>query len=154
LRYLKLYILTLLFISLLNSCNQKESLKVSSDTITSKFTEQQQDSLKEIYLENGAWQTDVYSQDWQKEIDKGLQVDSTLAYFWQQKAMPLFKQSKYEVGMPFIDKAVKYNPERWQIYRAFIKCIFSKQYKDAIIDFKDYQETYGYGFVMDHSYNF
>jgi len=154
LRYLKLPLLTILFISTLNSCNQKEELKNSNEKTVSKFTEKQQDSLKEIYLKNGAWQTDVYSQEWQNEIDKGLEVDSTLAYFWQQKAMPLFKQSKYEIGMAFIDKAVKYNPEKWQNYRAFIKCIFSKQYKDAIIDFQDYQETYGYGFVMDHSYDF
>ena len=153
-RYLKLPLLTLLFISTLNSCNQKEELKNSNEKTVSKFTEKQQDSLKEIYLKNGAWQTDVYSQEWQNEIDKGLEVDSTLAYFWQQKAMPLFKQSKYEIGMTFIDKAVKYNPEGWQNYRAFIKCIFSKQYNDAIIDFQDYQETYGYGFVMDHSYDF
>ena len=153
-KYLKLPLLTLLFISTLNSCNQKEELKNSNEKSVSKFTEKQQDSLKEIYLKNGAWQTDVYSQEWQNEIDKGLEVDSTLAYFWQQKAMPLFKQSKYEIGMTFIDKAVKYNPERWQNYRAFIKCIFSKQYKDAINDFQDYQETYGYGFVMDHSYDF
>lgn len=108
----------------------------------------------DIYLKNGAWKKDMYSQDWQNEINKGLEVDSTIAYFWQQKAMPLFKQSKYELGMPFIDKAVKYNPKKWQDYRAFIKCIFSKEYKEAIKDFKNYQEKYGYGFVMDHSYNF
>ncbi|WP_232224159.1 tetratricopeptide repeat protein [Gillisia sp. CAL575] len=154
LRNLKLYFLTLLFISTLNSCKQEENLKLSSEKTIPQFTEKQQDSLKDIYLNNGAWLTDVYSQDWQNEIDKGLKVDSTIAYFWQQKAMPLFKQGKYEVGMTFIDKAVKYNPERWQRYRAFIKCIFSKQYKDAIIDFTDYQETYGYGFEMDHSYDF
>ena len=118
------------------------------------FNQKQQDSLVDIYLKNGAWKKDTYSQDWQNEIDKGLKVDSTIAYFWQQKAMPLFKQSKYELGMPFIDKAVKYDPKKWQDYRAFIKCIFSKEYKNAIEDFKNYQEKYGYGFVMDHSYNF
>ncbi len=136
------------------SCHQEEGLKTPKEELVAKFTQKQQDSLIEIYLEKGAWKHDPYSQEWQKEIDKGLKVDSTLAYFWQQKAMPLFKQSKYELGMPFIDKAVKYNPKRWQDYRAFIKCIFSKQYQDAIDDFKDYQEKYGYGFVMDHSYNF
>jgi hypothetical protein len=31
-----------------------------------------------------------------------------------------FKAKKYEVGMKYLDKAVKYNPERWQSYRAFI----------------------------------
>ena len=143
----------LLSLTLIN-CNRAKADRAFEERSVSKFSEEQQDSLIDKYLKNGAWQEDPYSQEWQKEINKGLEVDSTIAYFWQQKAMPLFKQGKYEIGMPFIDKAVKYNPERWQNYRAFIKCIFSKQYKDAIADFKDYREKYGYGFVMDHSYNF
>ena len=155
-QYLKYFIhifLALIFSSTLISCNQANVDK-PKESDSSGFSEEQQDSLIDIYLKNGAWKQDPYSQEWQKEIDNGLEVDSTIAYFWQQKAMPLFKQSKYELGMPFIDKAVKYNPRRWQDYRAFIKCIFSKQYKDAILDFQDYQQKYGYGFVMDHSYNF
>ncbi|MBI6115680.1 tetratricopeptide repeat protein [Salegentibacter sp. F63223] len=143
----------LLSLTLIN-CNRAKADRAFEERPVSKFSEEQQDSLIDKYLKNGARQEDPYSQEWQKEINKGLEVDSTIAYFWQQKAMPLFKQGKYEIGMPFIDKAVKYNPERWQNYRAFIKCIFSKQYKDAIADFKDYREKYGYGFVMDHSYNF
>ncbi|WP_079736524.1 tetratricopeptide repeat protein [Salegentibacter salegens] len=146
--------LALILSSTLFNCNQVVADKPSKENQSSGFSKEQQDSLIEIYLENGAWKQDPYSQDWQDEIDKGLGIDSTIAYFWQQKAMPLFKQSKYELGMPFIDNAVKYNPRRWQDYRAFIKCIFSKQYKDAIQDFQDYEQKYGYGFVMDHSYNF
>ncbi|TRO66822.1 tetratricopeptide repeat protein [Christiangramia sabulilitoris] len=153
-KYLQKFLLTLLFISTLNSCNQKNGLKSFEDNSESKFNPSQQDSLIEIYLKNGAWKNNPYSQEWQEEINKGLKVDSTVAYLWQQKAMPLFKQSKYELGMPFIDQAVKYNPKKWQDYRAFIKCIFSKEYEEAIKDFKNYQEKYGYGFVMDHSYNF
>lgn len=65
--------------------------------------------------------------------------------------MPLFKQGKYEAGMGFIDKAVKYDRQRWQDYRAFIKCVFAKTYRDAISDFEDYQERFGYSYVMDHS---
>ena len=153
-KYLQKLILTLLFISAIISCSKKKDPETSKEKAESKYSQKQQDSLIDIYLKNGAWKKDTYSQDWQNEIDKGLKVDSTIAYFWQQKAMPLFKQSKYELGMPFIDKAVKYDPKKWQDYRAFIKCIFSKEYKKAIKDFKNYQEKYGYGFVMDHSYNF
>jgi len=68
--------------------------------------------------------------------------------------MPLFKQGKYEIGMDFIDKAVKYDRKQWQDYRAFIKCIFAKTYKDAIIDFRDCKVRYGKSYVMDHSYDF
>lgn len=39
-------------------------------------------------------------------------------------------------------------------YRAFIKCIFVKDYKDAIIDFQECINNYGDSFEMDHSYTF
>ena len=68
--------------------------------------------------------------------------------------MPYFKARKYEVGMPFIDKEVLYNAERWQPYRAFIKCIFAKTYKEAIVDFEDCKKKYGNGYVMDHTCDF
>lgn len=113
-----------------------------------------QDSIIKEHLENGARKKSLYSQEWQKEIDKGLAKDSTIAYLWQHKAMPLFKQGKYEIGMQYVDKAVKYNRSRWQDYRAFIKCIFAKTYKEAIIDFEDCKKRFGNSYVMDHSYNF
>ncbi|ESU24519.1 hypothetical protein FEDK69T_09680 [Flavobacterium enshiense DK69] len=92
--------------------------------------------------------------EWQACLDAGLKKDSTIAYLWQQKAMPYFKARKYEIGMVFIDKAVKYDAERWQSYRAFIKCIFAKTYKDAITDFEDCKRKFGNNYVMDHTYNF
>jgi tetratricopeptide (TPR) repeat protein len=140
---------------ILFGCKQTDLQEQSkNEAPISRFSEKQQDSLKEIYINNGAKHYMLYSQERQEIIDKGLEVDSTIAYFWQQKAMPLFKQRKYEIGMQYIDKAVQYDRERYQDYRAFIKCIFSKEYTKAIEDFKDYQKEYGYGFVMDHSYNF
>jgi tetratricopeptide (TPR) repeat protein len=96
----------------------------------------------------------LYSRGRAEELDKGLKLDSTIAYLWQQKAMPLFKQGKYEVGMNFIDKAVLYDRDRYQDYRAFIKCIFAKTYKAAILDFEDCKKRVGNGYVMDHSYDF
>jgi tetratricopeptide (TPR) repeat protein len=92
--------------------------------------------------------------DWQNCLDNGLAKDSTIAYLWQQKAMPYFKARKYEIGMPFLDKAVKYNAERWQPYRGFMKCIFSKSYKNAIEDLEDCKKKFGNGYVMDHTYDF
>lgn len=92
--------------------------------------------------------------EWQDCLDKGLEKDSTISYLWQQKAMPLFKARKYEVGMKFIDKAVQYNPQKYLSYRAFIKCIFSKEYAAAIVDFKDAIEMHGNTYEMDHTYQF
>lgn len=105
-------------------------------------------------LKNGAWKHNLYSREWQEEIDKGLAKDSTIAYLWQQKSMPLFKQGKHELGLKYIDKAVKFDRHYWLDYRAFMKCIYVKDYRGAIADFEDFEKSFGYGYIMDHSYNF
>ena len=133
------------------SCNRNDK---SIETSYKKTDKKKQEQIIDEYLKNGAWKYQVYSQEWQDEIDKGLEKDSTIAYLWQQKAMPLIKQGKYEIGLEYIDNAVKYDREKWQNYRAFTKCIFAKTYKDAIKDFEDCKERFGYGYVMDHTYDF
>jgi tetratricopeptide (TPR) repeat protein len=124
-----------------------------ADTTTPVSNQASQDAIIEEHV-GKAKKLGLYSRDRQEELDRGLAKDSTIAYLWQQKAMPLFKQGKYELGMKYIDKAVKYDRGRWQDYRAFIKCIFAKTYSDAIADFEDYKARYGHGYVMDHSYDF
>ncbi|MCL9806511.1 tetratricopeptide repeat protein [Flavobacterium amniphilum] len=115
-----------------------------------------QNAIIKEYLDDCAHRYNyiIQMKEWQNCIDEGLKKDSTIAYLWQQKAMPYFKARKYEAGMPYIDKAVRYNAERWQPYRAFIKCIFAKTYKEAIADFEDCKKKYGNGYVMDHTYDF
>jgi tetratricopeptide (TPR) repeat protein len=132
----------------------EEEVKSEEEFELSSADKARQDSLIEKYVHNGAKQFGLYSQERRDELDKGLAIDSTVAYMWQQKAMPLFKQGKYELGMPFLDKAVLYNRRDWQEYRAFMKCIFAKQYRNAIADFKDCKERFGNNFVMDHTYDF
>lgn len=145
-------LLLILTISCKNSSKTQESNLEVIYPITSK---EHQDSIIEKHLKNGAWQKGLYSQEWQEEIDKGLEKDSTIAYLWQQKAMPLFKQGKYELGMQYLNKAVQFDRNNeWQEYRAFMYCIFSKRYKEAIKDFEDCKRKYGNSYVMDHSYNF
>lgn len=115
-----------------------------------------QEKIIEQYLNNCAQKYSYISQmsKWQKCLDDGLKIDSTIAYLWQQKAMPYFKARKYEVAMPFLDKAVQYNPQRWQPYRGFMKCIFSKNYRDAIADLEDCKRKFGNQYVMDHTFDF
>ncbi|WP_306350588.1 tetratricopeptide repeat protein [Flavobacterium sp. '19STA2R22 D10 B1'] len=113
-----------------------------------------QDKIIKEFAENCAHKSHYFFPEWQECLDAGLKKDSTIAYLWQQKAMPYFKQRKYEVGMALIDKAVYYNNAEYLPYRAFIKCIFSKEYKDAIIDFKECIVKYGNQYEMDHTYNF
>ena len=70
-----------------------------------------QDSIVKIYVNDCAKTYNFKFQmpEWQNCLDAGLEMDSTIAYFWQQKAMPYFKAKKYEVGMDYIDKAVNYD---------------------------------------------
>lgn len=97
----------------------------------------------------------LYSVKRQNYLDSILMIVPTSAYAWQQKAMPLFKQKKYELGMAFLDSAVKYDKtDHYLEYRAFIKCIFQKNYSDAIEDFKSVSKLKGNAYVMDHTYEF
>lgn len=155
-----IFLASLVFLFLF-SCNNNQPLK-NQNIMSIKIqlekerqeNREEQDKIINEYLKNGAWNHKIYSPEWQEEINRGLAKDSTIAYLWQQKAMPMFKFGKYEVGMIYIDKAVKYNRKRWQPYRAFIKCIFAKTYAKAITDFQDYKAHFGYGYIMDHSFDF
>ncbi|HEU4791528.1 MAG TPA: tetratricopeptide repeat protein [Flavobacterium sp.] len=122
----------------------------------SEITKKNQEAIINEYVTNCAkkYSYNYQMAEWQNCLDEGLKKDSTIAYLWQQKAMPYFKARKYEIGMQYIDKAVQYDPREWQPYRAFIKCIFAKTYREAIIDFEDCIKKYGNGYRMDHTYAF
>ena len=96
----------------------------------------------------------IMMKEYQDCLDAGLKKDSTIAYLWQQKAMPYFKARKYSIGKPFLDKAVHYDEKRWLAYRGFMKCIFSKDYTGAIEDFQKCITKYGNSYEMDHTYAF
>jgi tetratricopeptide (TPR) repeat protein len=113
-----------------------------------------QDAIVDTYLRNGAWKFHMYSDEWQQKIDDGLALDSTIAYLWQQKAMPLYKQKRYREGLPFLDRAVQYDRVQYLPYRGFMKCLFSRDYTGAIEDFSHCLSELGNGYVMDHSYKF
>jgi len=117
-------------------------------------TKLRQDSIVDRYLRHGAWQHSYLTHEWQNYIDSGLAKDSTVAYLWQQKAMPLFKTKKYELGMQALDKAVLYD-KYWLDYRGFMKCIFAKYYASGIADFNECKTFHREGSViMDHAYEF
>lgn len=143
----------LLFLLFLVGCSTTETSDVPKEEKQVTPDKALQESIVEETM-NKASEFLLFSLDRQAEIDKGLAKDSTIAYLWQQKAMPLFKHRKYELAMRYIDKAVKYDRERYQDYRAFMKCIFAKTYREAISDFEDCKRRRGNEYVMDHSYDF
>jgi tetratricopeptide (TPR) repeat protein len=111
--------------------------------------------VTEKYLTNGAHRYHYFSREWQIYLDSAIQLNPTVAYYYQQKAMPLFKQRKYEKGMPFLNKAVQLDSLQYIDYQAFMKCVFSKDYSGAIKDFESSKRIKGeYANVMDHSYDF
>ncbi|MDA6068065.1 tetratricopeptide repeat protein [Flavobacterium sp. AC] len=119
-------------------------------------TNKNHDAIVEEFLTNCAEKHNYVFEmtAWQDCLDQGLKKDSTVAYLWQQKAMPYFKCKKYEVGMQYLDKAVLYDKQEWLPYRGFMKCIFSRNYKDAIKDLEECIKLYGNGYRMDHTYGF
>ncbi len=128
----------------------------SQNSNVSNEVKAKQEEIIEEYLTNCALKYDyrILMSERQSCLDKGLEKDSTIAYLWQQKAMPLFKIRKYEAGMVFLDKAVFYDESRWLDYRAFIKCIFAKTYRESIVDFEKCKQKFGNSYVMDHTYDF
>ncbi|QHS58478.1 tetratricopeptide repeat protein [Chitinophaga agri] len=112
------------------------------------------DSVERRFLSNGAYRHHYFAREWQIYLDSALAVLPDEASFWQQKAMPLFKQRKYEAGMVYLDKAVALDAAEYLDYRAFIKCIFQKNYQGAIADFNLAKKAGYHQGVMDHRYDF
>lgn len=131
-----------------------ENHKIPEATEISVVYTEKQESIIDEFVYNCADTYNYHSPEYQECLNAGLEKDSTIAYLWQQKAMPYFKARKYEVGMVYIDKAVEYKPKRYLPYRAFIKCIFAKTYTAAIEDFEECIDRYGNSYVMDHTFNF
>ena len=113
------------------------------------------DSIKVRQYMDSAFGSELFSARRQLYLDSALFLAPQYAWLWQQKAMPLFKQKKYELGLPYLDSAVKYDPEEWLDYRAFMKCIFQKAYEASLIDFDASLLLKGnIATVQDHPYNF
>jgi len=142
--------ITLLFITALLSVQCQSQIETAEE----KQARQEQIIQEHVYDCASNINYLLMMKEYQACLDAGLQKDSTIAYLWQQKAMPYFKVKKYEVGMEYIDKAVKYDAESWLPYRAFIKCIFAKTYREAIKDFEECIERWGDNYRMDHTYSF
>lgn len=129
------------------------SFQIQAQTETVEEKKQRQDAIIQEHVYDGADKinTLVMMKEYQEYLDAGLEKDSTIAYIWQQKAMPYYKAKKYSVGKPFLDNAVKYDEKRWLSYRGFMKCIFSKDYVGAIEDMQNYISKYGNQYEMDHT---
>ncbi len=127
--------------------------------LIANFSLAQNDSIlnakKEKFIVKKYWHQFSYnSSEWQIYLDSALIIEPQNAYLWQQKSMPNFKNGKYYDGMRFLNKAVQYDTLAWLGYRGFMKCIFMKDYTNAIIDIKYIYNKRPIEQKMDHSYPF
>lgn len=140
----KLYTL-IIFCLLLTACTEKvENIVISSS----------QEETIEKYLRNGAWNHHYLTKEWDEWITKGLAANPTIAYLWQQKALPLWKQKKYQLATAYYDKAVELDREKWLSRRGFLKCIFSKDYQGAITDLTAHNQEFGSTYEQNHLLEF
>ncbi|WP_421771723.1 tetratricopeptide repeat protein [Emticicia sp.] len=110
---------------------------------------------KEKYITQKHWHKFSYnSSEWQMYLDSALAIEPKYAYLWQQKSMPNFKSGKYYDGMKFLNKAVEYDTLAWLGYRGFMKCVFMKDYANAITDLKAIYKKRPIDQIMDHSFPF
>lgn len=112
------------------------------------------DSIRVADYWRKANQVRLFSQQRQQYLDSALTIAPWRAYYWQQKAMPLSKQMKHELANRYLDSAVKYDPQQYLPYRAYLKCIFSREYMAAMQDFYAARVINGNSGVMDHPYDF
>jgi tetratricopeptide (TPR) repeat protein len=112
------------------------------------------DSVRAAAYYDSSWRYRMGSVSHQLYLDSALAIIPTYAYYWQQKAMPLYKAGLFQYARPYMDSAVKYNPKKMLDYAAFMECIFEKNYPDALRDFMKAKALYGNGHIMDHAYNF
>ncbi|WP_291866748.1 tetratricopeptide repeat protein [Maribacter sp.] len=148
--------LIIILCMLLISCiEDKEATKLESKTPeikNRKITSHQKLQIAEYWRKANL--AGLYSVKRQKYLDSALLIKPDSAYFWQQKAMPLYKARKYSLGKPFLKKAVEYDAAGQLDYSGFMKCIFSKEYQESITELLEVKELLGDRYVMDHTYNF
>ena len=142
-----LIIMLLLFGSCHSDKNGEQIVEAQSYTVFEK------DSIVEKVMQP-IRRLGINSHARRKALDSAIEKYPGIANFYQQRAMPLYKEDKDELGSPFLVKAAQLDPRKYLDYKGFMECIFSKNYKTAIADFEKYLNMFGEGHVMDHTYYF
>ncbi|MGI4872937.1 MAG: tetratricopeptide repeat protein [Janthinobacterium lividum] len=113
-----------------------------------------QDTLVARYLDRGAERVGYLDPRWAMYCDSVIARCPRIAQAYQLKAVPLIKDGKYADAFALEDQAVAIDPHNWLAYRGFLKCIFSKDYEGALVDFERVTLLKPNGREMDHTYPF
>jgi tetratricopeptide (TPR) repeat protein len=143
--------LSVLALARLGHCQQPTPARLPVGDCSSKAY---QDSLVARYLDRGAHRISYMNPRWGLYCDSLIAACPNIAYAYQQKAMPLIKCGDYAKAFPLIDKAVALDANKWLAYRGFLKCIFTKDYASALVDFRRVAQLKRNGREMDHTYAF
>ncbi len=151
------YILYIAVLLLLGSCQQQQASFVSErnvqQTTQDSLKQKRQDEIAKEYYTQAA-QYHYNSKEWHLLIDKGIEQDSTIALFWKLKALPYWKNRKYQMAVKYFEKAVKYDREKYLSRSGFLKTVFVKDYHAALKDLIAYENEFGNTYENDHSIPF
>jgi tetratricopeptide (TPR) repeat protein len=140
--------LSLFLITICCSCQTREI--ITSDCSDKIF----KDSLINRFIINGCQKVYYNDSTYTRYCDSLIYTCSNIAIAYQQKAIPMIKSGDYANAFASINIAVKLEPKNYTAYRGFLKCIFTKDYNGAIIDFTTAKKYTQDGFEMDHTYLF
>jgi tetratricopeptide (TPR) repeat protein len=144
-----------LFLSLLVSAHLSNCQSVAQKPPIDKCgSKHYQDSLIARYIDHGAQNFSYNDPRWTLCCDSLIAICPNIAVAYQQKAVPLIKDGKYEEAFALENKAATLDPRQWMAYRGFLKCIFTKDYEGAILDFQEAGRINSNGREMDHTYPF
>ncbi|RZK13957.1 MAG: tetratricopeptide repeat protein [Hymenobacter sp.] len=145
-----LWCLSLLALAHRGHCQAVAPPKLSDPCNSRRY----QDSLVTRYIENGAHRYSYNDPRWTQYCDSLLAVCPTVAYAYQQKAVPLIKDGRYAEAFALENRAAELDPPQWLAYRGFLKCIFTKDYEGALLDFQQVARLKPGSREMDHTYPF
>jgi len=109
---------------------------------------------KEYFIKKAFNTYPQVSEEFRDCIDSALVLLPNDAQLWREKATSHFKAGQYEPALKYINKAVELDTLAYLGYRGFMKCVFMKDYANAIIDLKAIYKKRPIDQTMDHSYPF
>jgi tetratricopeptide (TPR) repeat protein len=133
-------------------CRSTISVSNSQDCGNSRF----RDSLIVRYVDSGAEKLPfIYNNPaWGTYLDSILSICPHIAAAYQLKAVPSIKNGEYVKAYSLDEKAAELDSQQFVSYLGFLKCIFTKDYSGAIIDFNSAIRIIPGGGEMDHSFYF
>jgi tetratricopeptide (TPR) repeat protein len=148
--------LSILFLSSLalfeSGCGSTKLISKTQPCENRKF----QDSLIVRYVDSGAEKLPYYYNNpaWGSYMDSILSICPRIAAAYQLKAVPAIKNGEYIKAYKLDEEASELDSPQFVSYLGFLKCIFTKDYPGAIIDFNRANRIIPGGAEMDHSFYF